>query len=237
MSIFSYHLVRVPFHTGLKNMFLPWKTKNIPGLIYSEPMTAMTLGSAILSTERVLVREFVFFAQWEDESAIDRFLKEHHTGKILARGWHTRLKFLRQWGSFSGFEIPNETIENEPKDTPIVAVTIARMKFLEIPRFINWGRPVEKLVRDHPGTTLSLASLKLPHTVSTFSVWKSLKEMTNMVSGHSDVPQPKRHKNAMKERERKDFHYEFTTLRFKPISEYGQWNGRKNIIPLLNTKN
>jgi hypothetical protein len=37
----------------------------------------------------------------------------------------------------------------------------------------------------------------------------------------------------MKERKRKDFHFEFTTLRFKPLSEFGEWNGRNNLIPLL----
>jgi hypothetical protein len=76
-----------------------------------------------------------------------------------------------------------------------------------------------------------MASIRLPRTVSTFSIWKSQQEMTEMVQGHSKVPQPKRHFNAMKERDRKDFHFEFTTLRFKPISEYGEWNGVSNYIP------
>ncbi|RZJ38849.1 MAG: hypothetical protein EOO18_02285, partial [Chryseobacterium sp.] len=70
-------------------------------------------------------------------------------------------------------------------------------------------------------------------TVSTFSIWKTQKEMTDMVHGHSSVPKPERHADAMKERERKDFHFEFTTLRFQPISESGEWNGRRHIIPNL----
>lgn len=55
--------------------------------------------------------------------------------------------------------------------------------------------------------------------------------MTNMVHGHSAMPKPKRHSDAMKERERKDFHFEFTTLRFKPISEFGSWKNKENYIP------
>lgn len=144
------------------------------------------------------------------------------------------MKFLRQWGKFKGFEIPKENEEIGDPNAPVVAVTIARMKPFQIPRFIHWGRPVERLVRDHPGSTLSLASIKLPRTVSTFSVWKSQKEMTDMVHGHSAVPQPERHIKAMKERNRKDFHTEFTTLRFKSLSEHGEWDGRKNIVPTLN---
>jgi hypothetical protein len=37
----------------------------------------------------------------------------------------------------------------------------------------------------------------------------------------------------MKERERKDFHFEFTTLRFIPISEHGQWKSKTNFIPTI----
>ena len=64
----------------------------------------------------------------------------------------------------------------------------------------------------------------------TFSIWKNQKEMTNMVHGHSEVTKPKRHSNAMKERNRKDFHFEFTTLRFETISEHGTWKGKSNYI-------
>ena len=237
MSIFSYHLLTVPLLKGIGHTISPLKTNSIQGLIHAEGMTVMTLGSPLLSSKRILVRQQAFFAQWEQESALDHFLSHHRIGKQLARGWHCRLRFIRQWGSFHGFKIPGNMPEPEMIDGTVVAVTIARMKFLQIPRFINWGRPVEKLVRDHPATSLALASIKLPNTVSTFSVWNSLKDMTDMVRGHSSVPQPHRHIDAMKERERKDFHYEFTTLRFAPLAEYGEWNGRSNIIPSLRIAN
>jgi len=62
-------------------------------------------------------------------------------------------------------------------------------------------------------------------------VWKTQREMTEMVRGHSAVPRPERHASAMAERERKDFHFQFTTLRFKPLSEFGEWEGQTGIIP------
>ncbi len=233
MSIFTYHLVKTGYFSALKILLFPPKPRDISGLINVEIMTAMTLGSPVFSPSRMLIRQIAFFAQWENEADVDYFLTENNLGKILSKGWHTRLTFMRKWGKFNKFEIPDETLEFENPDSPVVAVTIARMKFLQIPRFIRWGRPVEKLVRDHPATTLSLASIKFPNTVSTFSIWKTQKEMTDMVHGHSKVPKPERHADAMKERERKDFHFEFTTLRFKPISESGEWNGRRNIISNL----
>ena len=233
MSVFTYHLVKTNYFSALRILLFPPKQKNISGLIHAEMMTVMTLGSAIFSPSRMLIRQIAVFAQWEKESDIDHFLTEDNFGKILSKGWHTRLTFMRKWGKFNKFEIPDETTEFENPDSPVVAVTIARMKFLQIPRFIHWGRPVEKLVRDHPATTLSLAAIKFPNTVSTFSIWKTQKEMTDMVHGHSKVPKPERHADAMKERDRKDFHFEFTTLRFKPISEFGEWNGRSKINPHL----
>ncbi|MEO5857678.1 MAG: hypothetical protein ABIR33_01895 [Pyrinomonadaceae bacterium] len=232
MSVFSYHLAKTTYAAGLNTLLFPSEPDNVSGLIHAEFMSVMTLGSPILSPSRMLFNQLAVFAQWESEDAINMFLENDRVGRVLAKGWHARLAFLRQWGSISGFEIPNDDVETDPA-SPVVAVTLARMKMLQVPRFLHWGRPVEKLVRDHPGTTLALASIRYPRTISTFSIWKTAKEMADMVRGHSAVPQPKRHIDAMKERDRKDFHYEFTTLRFKPLSEFGEWNGRANIIPGL----
>jgi hypothetical protein len=55
--------------------------------------------------------------------------------------------------------------------------------------------------------------------------------MADMVRGQIPVARPERHAAAMAERRRKDFHFEFTTLRFRPIAEYGIWEGRAEIVP------
>jgi hypothetical protein len=233
MSLFTFHLAKTPFKFALKALWNPPKTENVPGLIHAECMTCMTLGSQIFSPSRMLIRQVAVFAQWENEEAINNFLEKDNLGKTLAKGWHTRLVYLRQWGTINEFVVPKDVNELDDPNAPVVAVTLARMKISQVPRFIHWGRPVEKLVRDHPGVSLALAAIRFPRTVSTFSIWKSQKEMVDMVHGHSPVPQPQRHAQAMKERERKDFHFQFTTLRFKPIAEYGSWEGRTNIIPNL----
>ena len=116
-----------------------------------------------------------------------------------------------------------------------VAVTLARLKHSQLLRFIKWGKPVEELVRDDPATTISLAAMHPLNTVSTFSVWRTEREMTDMVRGHSAMPQPERHAAAMRERNRKDFHFEFTTLRFRSLSEHGTWEGRTAIVPVAPT--
>lgn len=215
---------------ALKYMLYPIKTSTIDGLVHAETMSTMQLGSSIFAPSRIFSRTIVVFAQWENESAFERFLTLSSLGKTFSKHYYLKLKFIRQWGSISHFDIPKLEQEIEAENQTVVAITLARMKYTQIPRFLKWGRPVEQLVRDHNGTTLSLASIRYPNLISTFSIWKSQKEMTNMVHGHSKMPQPKRHFNAMKERDRKDFHFEFTTLRFLPLSEHGQWNGKSNFL-------
>src|SRR5262245_18182771 len=181
-------------------------------------MTVMALGSPILSPARMQLQHLAVFASWEGERAIDTFLMDTALGRTLAMGWHVRLEFLRRWGRVSEFdELPTNVGDTDPA-APVVAVTLARLRRPQVPRFSRWGKPVEELVRDHPGTTLALAAMRPPRTVSTFSVWRSRRETTDMVHGHDSVPGAERHAVAMVERRRKDFHHEFTTLRFRALS-------------------
>lgn len=232
LTIYSFHMARVGLFTTLRSLCRPPTRASVSGLNHAECMTRMTLGAAILSPSRAQFRNLVMFASWESEDALDEFLGGTRLGRRLSDGWHVRLSFLRRWGHVSEFDgIPALGAEHDLA-SPVVAVTLARMKLLQVPRFVRWGRPVEALVRDHPGQTLALASVRFPNTVSTFSVWRSAAAMTDMVCGRGPVPQPDRHRAAMAERTRKDFHYEFTTLRFLALSEHGEWEGRKNIVPL-----
>lgn len=194
-------------------------------------MTVMGLGSPVLSSARMQLRSLAVFAQWEAESNLQDFLTDTALGQNLSAGWHVRLEFLRRWGHVSEFDdLPDGTPDSDP-ERPVVAVTLARLRLPEVPRFIRWGKPVEELVRDHPATTLALAAIRPPRTVSTFSVWRSQREMTEMVRGGSSIPGAKRHAIAMAERTRRDFHHEFTTLRFRATSEHGVWKGRSRIVP------
>lgn len=235
-KLFTYHVIKLSFFSALKNVLFPINKTKSKGLIHAETMSAMQLGSPIFTPTRLFSTTVVIFAQWENEKTFSEFLQSNSFGKQLSKSWYLKLKYIRQWGTISHFDIPKTPTETGHDNQPVVAVTLARMKYTEIPRFLRWGRPVEKLVRDHPGTTLSLASIRYPNLIATFSIWNSQKEMSEMVHGHSKMEQPKRHSDAMKERNRKDFHFEFTTLRFLPISEHGIWNGKSDYLPNEKTK-
>src|SRR5688572_23210253 len=99
MTVFTFHLAKTSVTSTLKALWSPPKAGDVPGLIHAECMVSMTLGSQIFSPSRILLRQLVVFAQWENESAIDNFLANDSFGKTLAKGWHVRLVYLRQWGN------------------------------------------------------------------------------------------------------------------------------------------
>ncbi len=230
MTVHTFHLAELPHAVTARALVRAPSSAAVPGLDHAECLALMRLGAATLSPERMQLRRLAVFAQWRDEDAVDRFLGEDPLGRHLAAGWHVRLQFLRRWSTLAALPGLPARAGTWEQDEPVVAVTVARMRRREVPRFLRWGKPVERLVRDHPGTTLALAAFRPPHTISTFSVWRTVREMEEMVRGHSAVPDPERHTAAMAERERRDFHHEFATYRFRPLSEHGAWEGRTGIV-------
>lgn len=229
MSVHSFHLAEVPRHVGARALLGP--APGVAGLDHAECLSLMRLGAPTVSPDRLQLSRLAVFAQWRDEDALDAFLDRDPLGRRLAGGWHVRLEFLRRWSTLEALPGLPVRAGAWDQDEPVVAVTLARMRLPEVPRFLRHGKPVERLVRDHPGTTLALAAVRPPRTISTFSVWRSVQEMEDMVHGRSRVAAPARHASAMAERERRDFHHEFATYRFRPLAEHGEWQGRRGIVP------
>lgn len=229
MNVFTYHLAETPIGTTVRALLRPPTARTVAGLHHAECMATMRLGAPVVSPERLELRRLAMFAAWETEAAIDDFLATPGLGRALGAGWHVRMAFQRRWGDVRELAgLPERAGEQDPA-APVVAVTLARLKLSQLPRFIRWGRPVEELVRDDPHTTLATAGFRPPRTFSTLSVWTSLAAMTDMVHGHGRGPRPERHAAAMAERRRKDFHIEFATYRFRPLSEHGTWQGRARL--------
>ncbi|TGN66438.1 hypothetical protein EXE59_22620 [Nocardioides eburneiflavus] len=231
MSLHSFHLAEVPRRVGAQALLRP-RGHAVDGLDHAECLSLMRLGAPTVSPDRLQLRRIAVFAQWRDEAALEGFLAHDPLGRSLAGGWHVRLEFLRRWSTLDALPGLPVRAGTWAQDEPVVAVTLARMRLPEVPRFLRHGKPVERLVRDHPGVTLALAAVRPPRTISTFSVWRSVREMEDMVHGRSQVSEPARHATAMAERERRDFHREFATYRFRPLSEHGTWQGRSGIVPV-----
>lgn len=222
----SFHLAHVGPLRGAAALLRPPQGARVPGLRAAEVMAGMRLGAPVVSPHRLQLSRLAMFAEWDDEAALEAFLASRGLGQAFAGGWHLRMKFLRRWGSVDAFSALPAEVGAAAADEPVAAVTLARMRLPELLRFIHWGRPVERQVRDHPDTTLAMAAIRPPRTVSTFSIWSSTRAMTGMVFGRDHGVGTQRHVAAMRERERRDFHHEFATLRFRILSEHGAWEGR-----------
>jgi hypothetical protein len=98
---------------------------------------------------------------------------------------------------------------------------------------MRFGAPI---VSRDPAPTFSTGAQRPPHTISTFSIWRTVREMTEMVHGRSDVPDAHVHQVAMAEQRRRDFHHESTFMRFRPLSEHGQWHGRQLLADPIREK-
>lgn len=227
--IHTLHLAELPARVTARALLQPPSPGDVPGLDHAECLAAMRLGAPTVSPDRMQLRRLAVFAQWQDVAALDAFLADDALGRLLSGGWHVRLEYLRRWSTLQALPgLPERAGEWDPGE-PVVAITVARMRLREVPRFLRWGKPVERQVRDDPATSLALAGFRPPRTIATFSIWRTVHEMEEMVAGRSAVPQPRRHVEAMKERSRRDFHHEFATYRFRPLSEHGSWEGRTGL--------
>ena len=231
INVFSFHLAECGITKTLRALARPPRSRSTAGLVHAECMVPMTLGCPVALPSRYRPHQIAVFAAWQSENSIDDFLRSDGLGRSLAGGWHVRMRFLRRWGYISELhDLPRVADEHDDL-RPVVAVTLARLRVSQSLRFVRWGRPVEEQVRDDPATTFSLAAMRPIGTLSTFSIWRTQRAMTDMVHGRTKAPSADRHANAMQERLRKDFHYEFTTLRFHPISEQGCWQGMHHLLP------
>lgn len=217
----------MPALVSTRTLVRPPNRQTVEGLQHAECLVLMQFGAPLVSLARLQLQHFAMFAQWDNESALDHFLDTHTLGRRLAAGWHVRLQYLRRYGAIAALgDLPERAGAWDPEE-PIVAVTVARMKLREVPRFLRWGRPVERLIANHPAAVFSTGAQRPPNTISTFSIWRTVREMTEMVHGRSHVPDAHVHQVAMAEQRRRDFHHESTFMRFRPLSEHGEWQGRR----------
>jgi hypothetical protein len=222
MEVFSYHLIQAPFYSVAARLLGSSALRRVDGLRHAECLMPMTLGHSVMLPGRYHGRYLVLFGLWETEAHLDRFLASPPYRVFERDAWHIRLRFYRRWGSYRGLDSATPYTDLANPEGPVVGVTFARLKLTQTFRFARWGKPVERQVRDHPGMIRAAVAYRPLATFSTFSIWRTEQDMLGMVRGKSEVDGAS-HRVAMKERARKDFHHEFTTMRMVPLSEHGQW--------------
>ncbi|PJZ46103.1 hypothetical protein [Leptospira brenneri] len=217
-EVFSFHCLEVPFYKLPYYLYFYLKGKKPQGLLHAEVLLRMQLGEPLFSKQRYRFSQVVLVAHWESEEDLEYFLHQSKQDPIHL-GWQIRLRLYRRWGKIR--EIESATIYQKNFDAKafMAAITLARLKLTQVFRFTKWGKPVEKQVRDHPGKKIAFAAFRPFRSFLTFSIWNSESEMIQMVQGRKADRDGLEHKHAMEERNRNDFHSEFTTLRFEILKE------------------
>lgn len=231
MELFSYHLIQAPVYSVAARLMGSSALRRVEGLRHAECLLPMQMGHHVMLPGRYHFGAMVFFGFWESESHLDRFLASPPYRVFEREGWHVRMRFYRRWGHYTGLDDAKAYTEHADPEGPVVGVTFARLKLTETLRFARWGKPVESQVRDHPGVTRATVAFRPFNTFSTFSMWKSEADMLAMVRGREAARDGVGHRDAMKERVKRDFHYEFTTMRLVPLSEHGQWPEPMRLLP------
>jgi hypothetical protein len=222
VETFSYHLIPAPVTSVGARLLGSSALRAVEGLRHAECLLPMSMGQGVSRPGRYHLRLLALFAFWQDETFLERFLAAPPYRIFERPAWHVRLRFYRRWGRYTGLDDAIPYTDLADPTGPVVGITLARLKLTETFRFARWGRPVEAQVRDHPGVTRATVAFRPLRTFSTFSMWRSEQDMLGMVRGRQQGDGTD-HREAMKERVRKDFHHQFTTMRFVPLSEHGQW--------------
>jgi hypothetical protein len=231
MELFSYHLIQAPVFAVSARLWSSAALRRVPGLRHAECLLPMRMGHALWLPSRYRFGSLVFFGYWESEAHLDRFLAAPPYRQFERDHWHVRMRFYRRWGSYRGLDDATPYTEHADPEGPVVGVTFARLQLTETVRFARWGKPVESQVRDHPGLTRGTVAFRPFNTFSTFTMWQREADMLAMVRGREPTRDGAQHRDAMKERVRRDFHHEFTTMRLVPLSEHGEWPFR--VLPRL----
>jgi len=220
-EVFSCHIIKFSYLKAILFLLFPPNIKNTKGLSFSTTLFTMTLGKSVFLPSRYNLSKLILICRWNDKESLESFLIENKKINNSKEHWHVKMKPYRKWGKLKELNDTHIYEEQSSPKGPVIGLTLAKLKLTQVFRFEKWGRPVERQVAEHSGKTLAVVSMRPLNKFSTFSVWKSEDDMTSMVHGTYDSKESKNHAEAMKERIKKPFHFEFMTMRFVQIEESG----------------
>jgi len=217
--IVSVHLATMGPRAAAEVLLRPPRPARVPGLTYAETTTTAALGEPLLPP-RDLGR-FGLIAAWEDDEALDGFLRAHPLAPHFAAGWRVRLRPLRTFGAWAG--MPGLPAQAPPDDQegPVGVLTLGRLRLRRIGAFRRAAAPAESDAIGNPALLAGTGLARPPRLVATFSLWRSsaaMREYAIMPGGP--------HRAAMQADRARPFHHESAFVRFRPYASSGSWDGR-----------
>jgi hypothetical protein len=218
--IVSVHLADVGRLNAQRLLLRRLDAAKVPGMTYAEPVFMATLGNRV---PRPRPGRIGLIAAWEGDAALDRFLAGHPFAERLAGGWHARLEPIRCFGNWAG--MPGLPAKELPvaDDEPVAALTLGRLRLSRTRAFLKSARPTERDAVENPAVlaVTGFGRFTPPRLVSTFSIWRSAKEMREYAFDKAGS-----HQAAVRIDRVKRFHHESAFIRFRPYASQGSWDGR-----------
>lgn len=169
-------------------------------------------------------------ACWEDESALDRFLAEHPTGRSFAEGWQVRMELFRAVGVWPGVDddmVAAARAVPTPASGPSVAITIGTAYLRTIVPFARVNSGLEDQFLETPsrvwGTGMSNLGQRL---VGTLTIWESADAAQDYMRSGAHGAAVKAHYDPKKDPTGHTFVTGGGFFGFRPLSTHGTLAGK-----------
>ncbi|GAB3442020.1 hypothetical protein [Actinophytocola sediminis] len=226
--ILSAHIVNVGAPKAVAGLRAKPDPRAIQGLRYAESWLVSPLRTGLLPSTQV--QGIALIAAWDDDDSLDRFL-HHPLAKLYEPGWRARFEPVRTVGAWPGMpDLPRT--EKPTDDEPVAVLTMAKMRLTKLGAFAAAAGPAEREAQRHPGFIEGASLMHPPNLISTFTLWRTAREMRQYTVG----TYPGGHRDAMKKNDDKVFHHETVFVRLRPYEVDGLWNGRNPLASSMRPK-
>ena len=101
-AVVSVHIADVGVRPGLRLLRKPPPDGSISGLRHADIAAATPLSESVVP--RPAFGRIALIGFWDDDEALDAFVRNHPLVDRLRGGWHARLRPLRGFGSWPGLD-------------------------------------------------------------------------------------------------------------------------------------